>query len=67
MSRLAMVCMVCGYRNKAINFIELNGMETGPYVTECERLSGGRLVESRRGTPITLYACPECGTVRIEI
>jgi len=39
-------------------FIELHGATIGPWFTE----SSGKIV----GVPVTIYACPSCGTVRMD-
>ena len=77
-----MKCFVCGYDEEGLArnlefakangldeileierklkpFIELHGATIGPWFTE----SSGKIV----GVPATLYACPNCGTVRMEV
>lgn len=44
-------------------WIELHGIERGPFTVNCG--PGGEPVEV--GQPAKLYACPHCGTVRMEV
>lgn len=70
-----MKCTACGYDDIAQEpfksehlvidgtgpkkqFIELHGATIGPWFTE----SSGKIV----GVPVTIYACPNCGTVRMD-
>ena len=74
-----MKCAACGYDTRggdpeyygppADPFIELVVVERGPFFTGTPDVwpTGGSIPAIKRGTPTKLLACPECGTVRIEV
>ena len=75
-----MKCAACGYDTNggdpeycgpdSAQFVELAVVERGPFSvgTPDNWPHGAPNVPSiKRGTPTKIYACPQCGTVRIEI
>ncbi len=73
-----MRCEACGYGTFATgsdlvrprDFIEVSMVEIGPYFMGTPKdLPPGTSCPPavRRGTPKQVYACPECGTLRIEV
>ena len=67
-----------GHEEKS-DWPELRGMERGPFTTIFESVypngmtvqyrEGSPLAASARevGKPVTIFACPRCGTLKIEI
>lgn len=50
-----------------LKFVELAIAERAPFFAGTIEGRGGDCQAVIRGTPTTLYACPRCGTVRIDI
>jgi rubredoxin len=50
-------------------WIELTIVERGPFFTGTPDAwpTGGSIPAIKRGTPTKIYACPQCGTVRIDV
>ena len=76
-----MKCLACGYddvgdvmrghrhdrmANGTKPFIELTNIQRGPLHYESQT-DGFTTRAVARGFPVTAYACPQCGTVRIEL
>jgi hypothetical protein len=60
-----MTCRACGYgdgQNETQEFIEVVGLEDGPFYV-AGNIEG---ITKRKGIPVKAFACPSCGTVRID-
>lgn len=71
-----MKCQACGYDSVLTDpeslgkpFLELDGVETGPcyYTTGPDSTGFAHVAIPRGRESVRLYACPECGTVKIEV
>ena len=71
-----MKCAACGYDTSGGDpeyygppgdqFVEILGLERGPLHYETQT-DGFTTQAVARGFPTRAYACPQCGTVRIEV
>lgn len=75
-----MICHSCGYDTNGGDpeyygpeskpFIELAIVERGPFfvgIPDNWPHGAPEVPAIKRGTPVKLYACPQCGTVKIEV
>lgn len=78
-----MTCKACGYDDnqarrdshfqvhpeKVDEFIDLAVVERAPFFVGTPDVwpDGMNTPAIKRGTPVKLYACPKCGTVKMEV